>query len=126
MRMWRAYESPLVPDSALALQRLYEAFEAEGITLVPWLEPRGRDVAAEARIAIAAAQACDGIVETDLEVGDASGFWDVHRLGNAGIVEYCQRIKDAGVTHYVDTACFEGWMEALAIPDIAPWICPDP
>jgi hypothetical protein len=116
-RTWMArnYSHPLAPGSLADVARLYEAFKAHGIEFVPWCVPMMIDPEAEARFAIDVARTCGNLIEIDLEVG--SDFIDVRY--RPGIVPYFQILADAEITVDVDTACFEGWMDALSIEEIA-------
>lgn len=116
-RTWMArhYSHPLAPGSLADVARLYEAFKAHGIEFVPWCVPMMIEPEAEARFAIDVARVCGNLIEIDLEVG--SDFIDVRY--RPGIVPYFQILADAGVTVDVDTACFEGWMDALSIEEIS-------
>ena len=116
------YSHPLAPVSLDEIQRQYEEFGAGGIVYVPWCNPLGRDVPAEAQLAIDVARRCGNRLDVDIEVGPE--FWDVHNpaIGNKRIPEYFQRIADAGIEIVVDTAMFDGWVEALRLVEIAPLV----
>lgn len=115
----RGYSHPLAPVSLDEIERQYETFGAEGIVYMPWCNPLGRDVKAEAALAVEVAKRCGNRLDVDIEVGDE--FWDVHNpaIGNARIPEYFERIANAGIEIIVDTAMFEGWVEALRLAEIA-------
>jgi len=112
------YSHPLAPNSLDDIQRLYEYFGEGGVVAMPWCNPLGKDVPAEATLAIEVARRCGNRLDVDIEVGPE--FWDVHNpaIGNRRIPEYFQRIADAGVDIVVDTAMFDGWVEALRLPEI--------
>lgn len=114
------YRHPLAPVSLDEIQRQYEAFGQHGIAFVPWCVPTGRDVPAEAALAVEVARRCDNRIDVDLETGQ--GFWNVPVVGNARIPEYFQRIKDAGIDIILDTALFEGWVDALRLAELAPYV----
>lgn len=120
--MGRVYSHPLAPVSLDEIERQYEAFGAEGITYMPWCNPLGKDVPAEAALAVEVARRCGNRLDVDIEVGPE--FWNVHNpaIGNRRIPEYFQRIADAGIEIIVDTAMFEGWVEALRLAEVAPYV----
>jgi len=118
--MANVYSHPLAPTGLDQVQRDYEAFGEQGITYLPWCVPMGLDVAREADLAIAVARRCGNAIDIDLEIGE--DFWDYRRLGTRGIVDYFTRLKDAGIWVMCDTAMFEGWVEALALAEIAPFV----
>lgn len=113
--MKRNYSHPLAPGSVADVARLYEAFRGHGIDFVPWCVPMLLDLEAEAKLAIDVARACGNRIEIDLEVG--ADFID--RPYWRRVVPYFQILADAEITVDVDTACFEGWMEALSIEEIS-------
>jgi len=118
--MGNVYRHPLAPAGLNEIERQYEAFLAEGIWYLPWCVPMGLNVAAEADLAIEVARRCGNRIDVDLEIG--VDFWDTKRLGTRGVVDYFARLKDAGLWVMVDTAMFEGWVEALALAEIAPYV----
>lgn len=93
--MARHYQHPLAPDSLDTVQRLSEEFLGVGIWFTPWCVPMGLNVRQEADFAIEVARRCGNRIDIDLE--PYKDFWYVPQVGNGGIPEYFDRLKQAGI-----------------------------